>query len=142
MESPHPAPPVDFSQLRAFLFCRRVDPSPVGMTLVDVHDTRFAATFPATFSDLLVYVSFEAMQAGALQCAILWRAPGEEQGNLLTESVLSVEDPPDVARASIPLSGLSFDRPGRYSFALYVQGALIGASALTIGQAPAEEPAP
>ena len=123
-------PNVDFSQLRAFLFCRKVDRDGDGVTLIGVHDTRFAKHYPVKYEELFLYVSFEALRLEPLQLEVRMRLPNGEVRIMARNS--SPLDESLVVTSEIPCAEFSFEAAGRYSFALYANGRLIGVTPLDI----------
>jgi uncharacterized protein DUF6941 len=125
---------VDFSQLRAFLFCRGVQQKKTGITLVDIHDTRLTSTFPAAFPELWIYLSFETSRQEEVALELKVRLPNGDMDTVATSSVA-----PDASRvilAPIDLQQFEFIMPGRHSFAVYADDVLVGCSALTIEAIP------
>jgi hypothetical protein len=123
-------PNVDFSQLRAFLFCRKVVRDDDGVTLVGVHDTRFAKHYPVKYAELFLYVSLEALRLEPLQLEVHMRLPNGEV-RIMARSRSSLDESL-VVTSEIPCAEFSFEAPGRYSFALYANGRLIGVTPLDI----------
>ena len=127
--------PPELSQLRALVFCREVTFTAEGVDLGAVHDRRFSPTFPVRFEDLVLYASFQTPAAGPHTVQLWWRHNDGEIG-LLDETVVRVTND-RVVRLRQPF-GREFPGPGVYAFALYCEGALIGATSLEVHQiAPA-----
>jgi hypothetical protein len=123
-------PNVDFSRLRALLFCREVQNKSSGVTLVDIHDTRLATTFPATFPELCLYLSFEVSRQQPVELELRVHLPDGSVHTVATSTMT-----PDESRlilSPIDLHTYEFLVPGQHSFAIYADGTLIGASTLTI----------
>lgn len=127
-------PAADLSQLRALVFCRECRVAEAGVTLVDIHDTRLSASFPATFPELWLYVSFEAPQAGTVYLELQVLLPSQERMVVATSTVTVGES--RVVISPLDLSKFQFPGVGRYSFALYADGQLLGRSALNIELLP------
>ena len=126
-------PNVDFSQLRAFLFCRRVVDSPGGETLEHIHTTRFSRSFPAKFDDLVLYASFEYLEPQPLHVEILVNEPSGAVTAMYRDRVEADED--RVVHFRLNASRFDFRMPGLHRFALYVDGLLVGTTALEIRRA-------
>lgn len=128
-------PRVDFSQLRALVFCRDCRVADSGVTLVDIHDTRLSETFPATFPELWLYVSFETSRPGTLSLELQMTSPSNDRAATIATSVVDVGET-RVVISPIDMSQFEFPGPGRYAFTLYADGVLVGCSALTVEDLP------
>ena len=126
-------PNVD-SQLRALVFCRDCRVADSGVTLLDIHDTRLSETFPATFPELWLYVSFETSRPGTVSLELQMMSPAEDRATIAT-SVVDVGQT-RVVISPIDMSQFEFGSPGRYRFALYADGVLVGSSALNVELSP------
>lgn len=124
----------DVAQLRALVFCRECRVAEAGVTLVDIHDTRLSATFPASFHELWLYVSFEVSRPGAVDLELQVTLPSQQQETVATSTV-TVDDG-RVVISPVDLSEFEFPTLGRYRFSLYAAGALLGSSALSIELLP------
>lgn len=126
-----PKPPVDFSQLRAFVFCREVKFEESGDSVIGIHDNRFAKNYPAQFKELRAYLSFESLEIRPLACEIFQKklpdGPMESIGVDAT-----IPDDSGIVRTELNFSNVVFPEPGIYRFALYVEGLLIGTSSIEI----------
>ena len=126
-------PNVD-SQLRALVFCRDCRVADSGVTLLDIHDTRLSETFPATFPELWLYVSFETSRPGTVSLELQMMSPAEDRATIAT-SVVDVGQT-RVVISPIDMSQFEFGSPRRYRFALYADGVLVGSSALNVELSP------
>ncbi len=127
-------PHSDYSQLRAMVFCRECRVAETGVTLVDIHDTRLSSTFPASFPELWLYVSFEAPRPGPVRLELQVTLPSHQTETVATSTV-TVGDG-CVVISPLDLSEFEFPALGRYSFGLYADGTLLGSSALSIELVP------
>lgn len=127
-------PSADVAQLRALVFCRECRVAEAGVTLVDIHDTRLSASFPARFPELWLYVSFEAARPGAVHLELQLALPAQQRQTVATSTVNVGES--RVVISPVDLRELEFPTLGRYCFSLYADGALVGSSALSIEVLP------
>lgn len=127
-------PGADRVQLRALVFCRECRIAETGVTLVDIHDTRLSASFPATFPELWLYVSFEAPRPGVTDLELQVTLPSQESEPVASSTVTVGEG--RVVISPLDLSHFEFPALGRYGFSLYADGVLIGSSALSIELLP------
>lgn len=126
--------PVDFSQLRVFAFCREFR-NTTSLDLIGVHDHRFSSTFPTRFEEELVLaVIFEGAPGVALHMQIQVRLDGDAPEAVAATDAAA--GPDGVFISGIPFDSFVFQKPGQYRFALYVAGTLVGATSLTVEQAP------
>ena len=123
-----PKPP-DFSQLRAFVFCREVVFTDDGTNLIHIHDQRFSPSFPTQFEELFLYVSFATEEAGPHHLQLCWRLDNGPV-EVLSERAQRVDDT-RLVHMRIPCDW-EFPGPGLYSFALFCEGALMGTTSLEI----------
>ena len=124
----------DPAQLRALVFCRECRVAEAGVTLVDIHDTRLSASFPASFPELWLYVCFEASRPGPVHLELQVTLPSQQQATLATSTVTVGEG--RVVISPVDLSQFEFPALGRYDFSLYADGTLVGRSALSIELLP------
>ena len=126
-----PKPPVDFAQLRAFVFCRSVKFEDSGVTVIGIHDNRFAKVYPAQFDELRAYLSFQSLEIRPLACEIFQKK--QPDGPMESIGVnYTTPDESGVILTELNFSNVVFPEPGIYSFALYVEGLLIGTSSIAI----------
>lgn len=128
-------PIVDYSQLRALLFCREVLEKDSGITLVDVHDTRFSPTFPACFDELTLFISFEALRAEPIHLDLYVTLPDATERQLVASLDTQVDETLVVIK-TLPMAPVEFVRPGTYNFGLYVNQVLIGSTRIEVVYPP------
>lgn len=116
------------------MFCRECRIAETGVTLVDIHDTRLTASFPATFPGLWLYVSFEAPRPGLTNLELQVTLPSQQSETVATSAVAVGEG--RVVISPLDLSQFEFPVLGRYGFSLYADGLLVGSSALSIELLP------
>ena len=123
-------PELDIARLRALVFCKKFEKKADGITLTGVHDTRFSGSFPVKFDELFLYVSFEVSSPRTVSMLLQFRVnDGSIQDFANSEADI---DDDLVVTSPLDLSQWEFTEPGRYSFALYVDGVLVGSTSLTI----------
>lgn len=124
-----PKPP-DFSQLRAFVFCRQIEFTSDGHDLSGIHNLRFARTFPVEFDELQLYASFATEEAGPHRVQLWWRH-NDAVPVIRDEQIVDVDETRFVA-IRMHCREFLFPAPGVYAFALYCEGALLGTTTLEI----------
>lgn len=128
----------DVAQLRALLFCRGISDVQTAPTLYGVHDVRFAEEFPAKCPGLRLYASFETLRRDRIEYELVVRSPVARRQRIVYSGVTE-EGRSRVVTFVVDLGNFDFEAAGRYAFALYASGILVGTSTLTLA-VPATRP--
>ncbi len=93
-------------------------------TLVGVFNSIASRQFPCSHASMSVFVSLTDGH-GKYECMLVCREESSEQPILQTQGPVEFADPTVVVEMHFALQGVTFPRPGLYSFEFYAEEELV-----------------